>query len=139
VTFDLRKILDEQRPDGHRLFAEHVNPRFAQVLRTIGFDRFFDRAEGQYLWDERGNRYLDFMCAYGPNLFGYGHETIDAAYIGQLQHGDTLTGPSALIVELAEALTVMVTHADWAIFCKNGTDATTMALVTDTPRHPLMG
>jgi glutamate-1-semialdehyde 2,1-aminomutase len=34
------------------------------------------------------------------------------------------------MVELAEALTRMVSHADWAIFCKNGTDATTMALTT---------
>ena len=34
------------------------------------------------------------------------------------------------MVELAEAFTGMVTHADWAMFCKNGTDATSMAMVT---------
>jgi glutamate-1-semialdehyde 2,1-aminomutase len=39
-----------------------------------------------------------------------------------------MTGPTALIVELAEAMVGMVSHADWALFCKNGTDATTMAL-----------
>jgi glutamate-1-semialdehyde 2,1-aminomutase len=70
------------------------------------------------------------MCAYGPNLFGYGHPEIDAAFVRQLGQGDTLTGPTGLMVELAEALTGMVAHADWAIFCKNGTDATTMALTT---------
>lgn len=94
------------------------------------YPQFFSRAKGAYLWDADGNRLLDFMCAYGPNLMGYGHETIDAAYVAQMQVGDTLTGPTERIVELAEALTAMVTHADWAIFCKNGTDATTMALVT---------
>src|SRR3954468_9567083 len=94
------------------------------------YPQFFARGEGAHIWDVDGKRYLDFMCAYGPNLFGYAHPEIDAAYVRQLGLGDTLTGPTALMVELAEALTGMVTHADWAIFCKNGTDATTMALTT---------
>jgi len=94
------------------------------------YPQFFERGEGAHLWDADGKRYLDYMCAYGPNLFGYAHPEIDAAYVRQLERGDTLTGPTGLMVELAEALTRMVTHADWAIFCKNGTDATTMALTT---------
>jgi glutamate-1-semialdehyde 2,1-aminomutase len=94
------------------------------------YPQFFARGEGAHIWDVDGRRYLDFMCAYGPNLFGYAHPEIDAAYVRQLGLGDTLTGPTALMVELAEALTGMVSHADWAIFCKNGTDATTMALTT---------
>ena len=94
------------------------------------YPQFFERGEGAHIWDVDGKRYLDFMCAYGPNLFGYGQPEIDAAYVRQLGLGDTMTGPTALMVELAEALTGMVRHADWAIFCKNGTDATTMALTT---------
>jgi len=94
------------------------------------YPQFFERGEGAHIWDVDGRRYLDFMCAYGPNLFGYANPEIDAAYVRQLGLGDTLTGPTGLMVELAEALTGMVTHADWAIFCKNGTDATTMALTT---------
>jgi glutamate-1-semialdehyde 2,1-aminomutase len=39
------------------------------------------------------------------------------------------TNPSPLLVDLAEALTAMVSHADWAMPCKNGTDATTMAMM----------
>jgi glutamate-1-semialdehyde 2,1-aminomutase len=92
------------------------------------YPQFFERGEGAHIWDVDGTRYLDFMCAYGPNLFGYANPGIDAAFVRQLERGDTLTGPTGLMVELAEALTSMVTHADWAIFCKNGTDATTMAL-----------
>jgi glutamate-1-semialdehyde 2,1-aminomutase len=94
------------------------------------YPQFFERGEGAHIWDADGNRYLDFMCAYGPNLFGYGHPEIDAAFVRQLGIGDTMTGPTGLIVELAETLVRMVSHADWAIFCKNGTDATTMALTT---------
>ena len=95
-----------------------------------GFPQFFARGEGAYLWDVDGNRYLDLMCAFGPNLFGYGDHAIDAAYVDQMKQGDCLTGPGAAMVDLAETLVAMVDHADWAIFCKNGTDATTMALTT---------
>lgn len=93
------------------------------------YPQFFSRAEGPWLWDVDGNRYLDFMCAYGPQLFGYGHAGIDAAYADQMRAGDAMTGPSGLMVELAEAFVGMVGHAEWAMFCKNGSDATTIALM----------
>ena len=100
------------------------------ALLPDDYPQFFSRGEGARLWDADGNELLDFMCAYGPNLFGYGNAQINAAFVRQLGLGDTLTGPTALVVELAEQFTSMVTHADWAIFCKNGTDATSMALLT---------
>lgn len=93
------------------------------------YPQFFGRAEGAYLWDVDGNRYIDFLCGYGPNLFGYGHAGIDQAYVDQMKLGDTMTGPGEVMVALAEAFTAQVSHADWAMFCKNGTDATTMAMM----------
>jgi glutamate-1-semialdehyde 2,1-aminomutase len=97
-------------------------------MLPASFPQFFSRAEGAYLWDVDGNRYLDLMCAYGPSLLGYGDRRVDAAATAQLELGDAMTGPSGLMVELAETLVSMVSHADWAMFCKNGTDATTMAM-----------
>jgi glutamate-1-semialdehyde 2,1-aminomutase len=98
------------------------------ALLPDDYPQFFAKGEGAHLWDVDGNRYLDFMCAYGPNLFGYAHPEIDAAYVRQLGLGDTLTGPTELMVRLAEEMVALVDHAAWAIFCKNGTDATSMAL-----------
>lgn len=92
--------------------------------------QFFARAKGAYLWDVDGKRYIDFMCGYGPNLFGYCDSKVDAAYTKQMTEIDVATGPTPRMVELAEAFVAMVTHADWAMFCKNGTDATSMALLT---------
>jgi glutamate-1-semialdehyde 2,1-aminomutase len=100
------------------------------ALLPDDYPQFFERGEGAHIWDVDGRRYLDLMCAYGPNLFGYANPQIDAAFVRQLGLGDTLTGPTALMVELAETMVGMVRHADWAMFCKNGTDATTMALTT---------
>jgi glutamate-1-semialdehyde 2,1-aminomutase len=94
-----------------------------------GYPQFFTRAEGPWLWDTDGNLLLDLMCAYGPQLFGYANADIDRAYVDQLHTGDAMTGPSPLIVDLAEAMVSMVGHASWAMFCKNGSDATTMALM----------
>ena len=97
-------------------------------LLPASFPQFFAKAKGAYIWDVDGNRYLDFMCAYGPNLLGYGDAQVDAAAVRQLAEGDTMTGPGPVLVELSENLVDMVSHADWAMVCKNGTDATTMAM-----------
>ena len=118
-----------------RARAQKVIPNGMYGHQSVGMlpaaaPQFFAEAKGAYLWDVDGKRYVDFMCGYGPNLLGYRHEEIDAAYIDQLRKIDAATGPSACMVELAEAFCGQVGHADWALFCKNGTDATTMALMT---------
>ena len=93
-----------------------------------GFPQFFSRVDGCHMWDANGVRYIDYMCAYGANLLGYRHPEIEAAAAAQAQLGDVVTLLGEDMVGVAEALVGMVTHADWAMFCKNGTDATTMAL-----------
>lgn len=100
----------------------------ATHLLPASFPQFFSLAKGTYIWDVDGNRYLDFMCAFGPNLLGYGDELIDGAAMRQLAQGDTMTGPAPVLVDLCETLVDMVSHADWVMVCKNGTDATTMAM-----------
>ena len=94
------------------------------------FPQFYSRASGTRLWDVDGNEYIDYMSAYGPNLFGYGNSDVETAARRQAELGDTMTGPSHVMVDLAEALVSMVSHADWAMFCKNGSDATAMAMTT---------
>lgn len=118
-----------------RARAEAVIPGGMYGHQSVGllpddYPQFFTGGDGAHITDADGKRYLDLMCAYGPNLFGYGQPEINAAYVRQLEIGDALTGPSGLMVELAEAMVAMVAHADWAMFCKNGTDATTMAMMT---------
>lgn len=94
-----------------------------------GYPQFFARAEGATLWGVDGNAYVDFMCAYGPMVLGYGNREVEAAASAQRDLGDVMTGPSERLVELAEKLVGMVAHADWAPFQRNGTDATTLCVV----------
>jgi glutamate-1-semialdehyde 2,1-aminomutase len=93
------------------------------------YPQFFAKADGARLWDVDGNEYLDFMCGYGPNLLGYRNPKIDAAARAQAELGDAMTGPGAALVGFAEKLVATISHASWAMFCKNGTDATTMAMM----------
>jgi hypothetical protein len=51
----------------------------------------FARAEGATLWDVDGNSYVDFMCAYGPMVLGYGNREVEEAAAAQRALGDVLT------------------------------------------------
>lgn len=92
------------------------------------FPQFMARGEGARVWDVDGNEYVDLMCSYGPVLVGHHHPRVEEAVARQLAEADTQNGPSARMVELAEAFTSRVTHAEWTMFCKNGTDATTVCV-----------
>ncbi|TFY85522.1 aminotransferase class III-fold pyridoxal phosphate-dependent enzyme [Pseudomonas nabeulensis] len=94
-----------------------------------GYPQYFAKADGAYTWDVDGNRYVDYMCGFGTNLLGYRNPEVESAALAQLMLGDTVSGPSELMVTLAEQFVSMITHADWAMFCKNGSDATSIALV----------
>ena len=108
----------------------HLGPSEGLFLPLEKWPLISSRAEGTYFWDMDGNRYLDFMCAYGPNVLGYGDADVDRAAAEQLKLGNCTTAPSFKMVECAELLVDTVACADWAFFMKNGTDATTFAILT---------
>jgi glutamate-1-semialdehyde 2,1-aminomutase len=90
-----------------------------------GYPQFFASAEGCRVRDVNGREYIDFMCSWGPILLGHRHPEVQAAAEAQAAKGDCLNGPGEVMVDLAEDLVAMVPHADWAMFQKNGGDATT--------------
>ncbi|MBN9016575.1 MAG: aminotransferase class III-fold pyridoxal phosphate-dependent enzyme [Rhizobiales bacterium] len=94
----------------------------------VGYPQYFSRAEGCRTWDANGRGYIDYICAWGPMILGYGDVEVEAAAEAQRRLGDGMNGPSARLVELAELVVDVVPHADWAMFSKNGTDATTACL-----------
>ena len=90
-----------------------------------GYPQYFERADGCRLWDVDGNEYIDFMCSYGPMIAGYANPRVRAAADAQRNQIDIANAPAAVIVDLAEKMTSQISHAEWAIFAKNGNDATT--------------
>jgi len=93
-----------------------------------GYPQFFARGDGCRLWDVDGREYIDFMCSWGPNLLGHHHPEVEAAAARQRALGDCLNGPTALFVDGPRRPVARIAHADWVMFQKNGTDATTVCL-----------
>jgi ornithine--oxo-acid transaminase len=75
MTINISELLASARGENYELHEKHVNPRFAKTLSTIGFDKCYTRAEGQYLWDINGQRYLDMLAGYG--VFNVGRNNPD--------------------------------------------------------------
>ncbi len=93
-----------------------------------GHPRFLARAERSRVWDVDGNEYVDWMCAYGPMILGYGHPAVESAVAEQVAAGDCLPLPGPRMVELAERLVALTPRADLVVFGKNGADATSWAV-----------
>ncbi len=107
----------------------HQGPANGCFIPTGAFPYFSEKAKGPYFWDVDGNRFLDYMCAYGPNVLGYCDDDVDEAAIQQARIENCVTAPSYKMVEFAEVLVDTVAMADWAFFAKNGGDVTSLAIM----------
>jgi acetylornithine/succinyldiaminopimelate/putrescine aminotransferase len=79
MPFDVAKVLADRHGENYQLHSELMNPQWARVLRTTGFDRFYVRGEGCYLYDDQGERYLDMLSGFGVYALGRSHPALKAA------------------------------------------------------------
>ena len=108
----------------------HLGPAEGQFIPVNKWPRFSEKAKGTYFWDVDGNKYIDYMCAYGPNVLGYCDPDVDKAAMAQMKLGNCTTSPSKIMIDCAELLVDTVACADWAFFAKNGNDVTQAAIMT---------
>ncbi|MDF3002599.1 MAG: Aminotransferase class-III, partial [Bacillota bacterium] len=108
----------------------HQGPSEGCYIPQSAFPLFSSHAKGAHFWDLDGNDFIDYMCGYGPNVLGYGDSDVDAAALEQRNKEDCVTAPSSIMVDFAELLVDTVASADWAFFAKNGSDVTTLAVLT---------
>lgn len=108
----------------------HLGPAEGCFIPIEAYPLFSDHAQGSYFWDVDGNRFIDYMCAYGPNVLGYNDPDVDEAARKQMERGNCTTSPSTVMIDFAELLVDTINTADWAFFAKNGNDVTTMAVMT---------
>ena len=105
----------------------HFSP--APCVPVSDYPFFAAKAKGAHFWDVDGNRFIDYICAYGPMILGYRNPVVDAAYKAQMKVADAASLASPKMVELAEYLVSLVPVADWAFFAKNGADVTNYAVM----------
>jgi glutamate-1-semialdehyde 2,1-aminomutase len=93
-----------------------------------GTPPFIDRAEGAYLIDVDGNRYIDYVGSWGPMICGHAHPEIIAAVTETVAKGLSFGAPCALEVELAQSICDMMPSIDLLRMTCSGTEATMSAI-----------
>ena len=131
VPFDLKALVESRQGEQMDLLEAHLNPRFAKVLRTIGFDRQYVSGVGQYLFDEKGERYLDFLSGYGMFNTGRNHPVLKQTIRDYLDIDDPWKiqmGQTLLSGLLAEQLKARLPYMDKVFFTNSGTECVEAAL-----------
>ncbi|MBN2638862.1 MAG: glutamate-1-semialdehyde 2,1-aminomutase [Bacteroidales bacterium] len=90
--------------------------------------QILDKGAGAYIWDEKGNKYLDYGMALRAVTVGYAYNPIAQAAVEQIKKGNNLTRPSLIELEAAETLVDLIPWVDMVKFAKNGSTVTTAAL-----------
>jgi ornithine--oxo-acid transaminase len=131
MSLDIRTLLADRGAERFDLHERYVNPALVRMLRTIGFDRRYERAAGQYLYDEHGGKYLDLLAGFGVHALGRNHPGIKAAIadVLGLELPDLVQmDASALSGLLAEQLISRMPQQDRVFFCNSGTEAVEAAI-----------
>jgi glutamate-1-semialdehyde 2,1-aminomutase len=100
-----------------------------RAMAAIGRDPIFiDRGEGAELVDVDGNRYVDWMCSWGPLILGHAHPAVLEAVATAASNGTTFGAATGAEVELAEAVARRMPAVDMLRMTSSGTEATMTAL-----------
>jgi glutamate-1-semialdehyde 2,1-aminomutase len=84
---------------------------------------FMERAKGAYFWDVDGNRYIDYLAAYGPIILGHAHPHVTAAIVRAAENGTLYGTPTELEIEFARMLKQAIPAMDKVRFVNSGTEA----------------
>ncbi len=93
-----------------------------------GTPPFIKKGEGAYLFDEDGNKYLDFVQSWGPLIFGHCDSDIEEAVINTVKRGLSFGAPTELETQLASEIVEMYDNIDKVRFVSSGTEATMSAI-----------
>jgi glutamate-1-semialdehyde 2,1-aminomutase len=100
-----------------------------RAFKAVGGTPFFvARGEGCYLWDVDGNRFIDFVCSWGPLILGHAHPEVVAAVKEAVERGTTYGAPTELEVALAEKIQQAFPSMEMLRLVNSGTEATMSAI-----------
>ncbi|WP_152396512.1 glutamate-1-semialdehyde 2,1-aminomutase [Paenibacillus guangzhouensis] len=84
---------------------------------------FMERGQGAYFWDVDGNKYIDYLAAYGPIIVGHAHPHVTEAITRAAQNGTLYGTPTTLEVQFAKMLKDAIPSLDKVRFVNSGTEA----------------
>ena len=99
-----------------------------RAFKSVGGEPFFaQRAEGAYLFDVDGNRYIDYVGSWGPMIVGHNHPAVLAAVVDTAKDGLSFGTPNPLEVTMAETIRRLVPSCEMVRMVNSGTEATLSA------------
>ena len=100
-----------------------------RAYRAVGMaPRFITRADGAYIYDEDGKRYIDYVCSWGPMILGHNHPVIREAVERAVQDGLSFGAPTRREVDIAELMVELVPGIEMVRMVNSGTEAVMSAL-----------
>ncbi|HTP74523.1 MAG TPA: glutamate-1-semialdehyde 2,1-aminomutase, partial [Burkholderiaceae bacterium] len=111
-----------------RVIPGGVNSPVRAFRAVGGTPRFITRAEGAYLWDADGKRYIDYVGSWGPMILGHGHPAVLDAVQRAAARGLSFGAPTEAEIELAEAIIGHVPGVEQVRLVSSGTEAAMSAI-----------
>jgi len=111
-----------------RVIPGGVNSPVRAFKAVGGTPRFISRAQGAYMWDANGQRYVDYIGSWGPMILGHGHPEVVEAVQKALHEGFSFGAPTEREVELAEAILKIMPSMDMVRLVSSGTEAAMTAI-----------
>lgn len=105
-----------------------VNSPVRAFKAVGGTPIFVKEAKGAYLYDEDGNRFIDFISSWGPLILGHAYEPVLNAVIEKAKKGTSFGMPTEIETELAKLAVSMVPNIDKIRFVNSGTEACMSAI-----------
>ena len=132
MTFSIAELFAQHSTDKFDLHEQHLNKQMVRMLQTIGYDRHYQRAVGQYLYDQDGTEFLDLYSGFGVFAIGRNHPTV----IKALQETLTLELPNLVQLDVSilsgllakELLKTTPENINKMFFCNSGTEAVEAAI-----------
>ena len=132
MTFSIAELFAQHSTDKFDLHEQYLNKQMVRMLQTIGYDKHYQRAVGQYLYDQEGTEFLDLYSGFGVFAIGRNHPTI----IKALQETLTLELPNLVQLDVSilsgllakELLKTTPENINKMFFCNSGTEAVESAI-----------
>ena len=131
MSLEIADLFAEAGPNRYALHTRYLNEQMVRVLKTIGFDRAYQRGKGQYLYDREGRQYLDLLSGWGVFALGRNHPVVSDT-LKKVLDSDlpnlVQMDVSALAGVLAERLLRYVPHLEKVFFANSGTESVEASL-----------
>ena len=105
-----------------------VNSPVRAFKNINGNPIFFERAEGAYLFDADGNKYIDYIGSWGPMIMGHSHPAIVNAIKEQAERGTSYGAPTSLESDVASLIIQCIPSIEKIRMVNSGTEATMSAI-----------